>query len=119
VLVVEDEDNVRELLRRQLGSAGYEAVLAARAEEALRVLEDPAQRVDLLLTDIVMPSMRGPELARRAVLLRPGLRVLYMTGYHNTSSIGDTSPTAPPNVIWKPFSAADLTTAIRGALGNY
>jgi PAS domain S-box-containing protein len=119
VLVVEDEDNVRELLRRQLGSAGYEAVLAARAEEALRVLEDPAQRIDLLLTDIVMPSMRGPELARRAVLLRPGLRVLYMTGYHNTSSIGDTSPTAPPNVIWKPFSAADLTTAIRGALGNY
>ena len=119
VLVVEDEDNVRELLRRQLGSAGYQAVLAARAEEALRVLEDPKQRVDLLLTDIVMPTMRGPELARRAVLLRPGLRVLYMTGYPNTSAMGDTTATAPPNVIWKPFSAADLTTAIRGALARY
>jgi two-component system, cell cycle sensor histidine kinase and response regulator CckA len=118
VLVVEDEDNVRELLRRQLDSAGYQAVLAARAEEALRVLEDPAQRIDLLLTDIVMPTMRGPELARRAVMLRPGLRVLYMTGYPNTSVTGDTSPTAPPNVIWKPFSAADLTTAVRGALGT-
>jgi two-component system cell cycle sensor histidine kinase/response regulator CckA len=116
VLVVEDEDGVRELVGRQLASAGYQPVLSARPEDALRLLEDPAQRVDLLLTDIVMPRMRGPELARRATVLRPDLRVLYMTGYPSTSASGDRSSPAPPNMIWKPFSAADLTAAVRGAL---
>jgi hypothetical protein len=118
ILVVEDEDQVRELLGRQLGASGYDVRLAATPAEAIEVLEDPRQGVDLLLTDIMMPGVRGTELARQAAMLRPDLAVLYMTGYPNTSSDADLVASPPEHTIWKPFTTAELTGAIRAELAR-
>jgi two-component system cell cycle sensor histidine kinase/response regulator CckA len=80
VLVVDDEREIRDVADRVLRNGGYETMLAQSGADALRLLEAGAA-IDLLLTDLRMPEMNGDELARRACLLRPGLKVLYFTGY--------------------------------------
>ena len=80
VLVVEDEDGLRELAKRLLQRQGYTVLVAANADEALRLFEaNPS--IDVLLTDVVMPGASGPELTRQLVEQRPALRVIYMSGY--------------------------------------
>jgi CheY-like chemotaxis protein len=81
VLVVEDEDAVRKLVTRMLVAAGYIVVSAANGDEALALGARYERRIDLLLTDVVMPQMSGRRLAERFGELRPGLSVLYMSGY--------------------------------------
>src|SRR5262249_57483237 len=79
VLLVEDEDDVRELAREILEMAGYTVLEAGRGDEALRLCRDSSKPIDLLLTDVVMPQMSGPELARRLLALRPPTRIVYMS----------------------------------------
>src|SRR2546423_4292291 len=81
ILVVDDEGAIREVVRRILTRAGYEVIAASGGEEALTLLADRDQQVDLLLTDVIMPGMSGKELAERFASLRVGARVLYMSGY--------------------------------------
>jgi two-component system cell cycle sensor histidine kinase/response regulator CckA len=81
VLVAEDGGELREIIGESLQAFGYKAILAANAEEALRILEDPKRKVHMLLTDVVMPGMSGVELASRALELRPSLEVVFMSGY--------------------------------------
>ena len=80
VLVVDDEESIRIIVDRVLREAGYETSLVSNGPEALRLLAGDVP-FDLLLTDLVMPEMSGDELARRARLSRPDLKVLYLTGY--------------------------------------
>jgi CheY-like chemotaxis protein len=80
VLVVEDEDGLRELTKRLLLRQGYTVLVAANADEALQLFE-MNQSIDVLLTDVVMPGTSGPELTRRLVEQHPALRVIYMSGY--------------------------------------
>ena len=80
VLVVEDADALRELTRKLLKRLGYTVLVAANAEEALRVFDGNAS-IDVVLTDVVMPGGSGPELTSQLVERRPGLRVIYMSGY--------------------------------------
>jgi signal transduction histidine kinase/ActR/RegA family two-component response regulator len=118
ILLVEDEDQVRNLTRVMLKREGYRVLEAAGGEEALPLIRNRRERIDLLLTDIVMPRMRGTELAKEARAVRPRLKVLYMSGYTDTSVVsrGAIEPEAP--FIQKPFSALDLYEKVRQCLGN-
>jgi signal transduction histidine kinase/ActR/RegA family two-component response regulator len=88
VLIVEDEAEVRELAALFMRSAGYTVLLARNGQEALSIAERLDKRIHVLVTDVVMPGMRGPELAKRLKDLRPDLKIVYMSGYleYNTGS---------------------------------
>jgi CheY-like chemotaxis protein len=81
IMVVDDEDGVREVARRILSRGGYDVIAARGGEEALSLITDDGHEIDLLLTDVIMPRMSGKELAEHLVALRSGVRVLYMSGY--------------------------------------
>src|SRR5262249_12083051 len=81
VLVVEDEDMVRSLTRNILQRSGYTVLEAGNGSKALEVVEEHQGRIDLMVTDVVMPHMSGRELAERLAPLYPHLKVLYLTGY--------------------------------------
>ncbi|HEY8312402.1 MAG TPA: ATP-binding protein, partial [Gemmatimonadaceae bacterium] len=116
VLVVEDEEPLRRLTRRILESRGYTVLDAADGEEAIRLLASAPSRVDLVLTDVVMPGMSGRELVERLLPVYPWLRVLFMSGYtedmmlqHRVSELGIA-------LVEKPFTRDDLALAVRSTL---
>ena len=114
VLVAEDEDAVRALTIAALERHGYRVLKAASGEEALEVAEDFREPIDLLLTDVVMPGIKGPELAKRLKLLRPTMRVLLMSGY--AADVVTSADLKDSPLLAKPFSPAALTRAVRAAL---
>jgi CheY-like chemotaxis protein len=116
VLLVEDEDVVRRFTRAILERHGYRVLEAARPSEALEIAERHQGDIQLLLSDVVMPEMSGPEMARKLGASRRGLRVLYMSGYpySHISSQGLLAPDAP--YIQKPFTGAALSRRIRELL---
>jgi CheY-like chemotaxis protein len=113
ILVVEDEDPVRELVCRILDSAGYNVLSAARPSEAQQVVA--ATRIDLLLTDVVMPEMSGYDLASRVRLSQPGAQTLFMSGYAH-QALGEAAEAPTGELLRKPFSPEDLTRAVRAVL---
>lgn len=117
VLVVEDDDGIRRLLRRTLEDAGYTVIDASNGSAALELLAgDPTTPVDLLVTDVVMPGLSGTETADRAAELRPGLRVLFMSGYTDDALARHRLRHA--NFLPKPFSPATLIGTVRSVLDN-
>lgn len=115
VLVVEDEDRVRTFTSEALRELGYTVLQAATGTEALSLL-DSGQAVTLLLTDIVMPGMTGRELADRALALRPGLKVVYMTGYTRNAVVHNGVLDPGTNFLPKPFSVDQLASKLRDVL---
>ncbi len=113
VLLVEDERNVRELTRRVLEQGGYSVLEACDAVEALEVAARH-RGFDLLLTDVVMPGRSGKELAAELREGRPGLPVLFMSGYFD--SVG--SPEGPDGFVGKPFTRDELLGSVRSALSR-
>ena len=116
VLLVEDEDTVRTLVRTILESRGFHVIDARNAEEAMRVLPADLDSVDLLLTDVVMPGLSGPELFERLVRERPALKVLFLSGYSDDMIVtrGLFAPDSP--YLQKPFTARGLMRKIRDVL---
>ena len=115
VLLVEDDEDLRQLASEILKAAGYAVVEAADPLEALTVSDRGPEAIDLLLTDMVMPAMRGPELAARLRPTCPALKVLFMSGY--TAETGAAAPAGEPSAfLQKPFTPHDLTKAVRDAL---
>ena len=114
VLVAEDEDAVREFAVESLRRHGYQVIAAQSGEEALKVASTHDGAIHLLLTDVVMPGMTGPELAKRLRALRPDLHVLLMSGYAADVVTSDDLKDAA--LVAKPFSPASLTRAVRNAL---
>jgi signal transduction histidine kinase len=115
VLVVEDEDQVRSLTRSILVRRGYRVLDAHSGAEALAILRNSSQRVDLLVTDIVMPLMSGVTLAEEARSMRPGLRVLFMSGYSEETTLQAKALKGNP-FIHKPFTAGALEAKVREAM---
>jgi two-component system cell cycle sensor histidine kinase/response regulator CckA len=117
VLLVEDETIVREPLRQILEQQGYRVLQAGDGEEALRVAADHAGPVDLLLTDVVMPVLGGPELAERLLDERPGLKVVYMSGYADRAAdVLAAAEAAGHSFLQKPFAPDSLARTLENAL---
>jgi CheY-like chemotaxis protein len=117
VLVVEDQSEVRDYAAAALESYGYRVLKAGSAAEALSVCERGADRIDLVLTDVVMPGVNGLELAGRLAELRPGMRILYMSGYTDNAIIERGFLHAGAEFVTKPFGPAQLAAKVRAALG--
>jgi diguanylate cyclase (GGDEF)-like protein/PAS domain S-box-containing protein len=115
VLVAEDESSVRELARRILEKQGYTVLAAGTGREALALQETHAGPIHLLLTDVVMPEMAGPELAARMTELRPETRVLFMSGYAEEAIAGHGALAGRP-LLEKPFAPEELLRRVRAAL---
>lgn len=114
ILVVEDEPSLLEVVREVLEEDGYQVLLASGPKEALALVRTDLDRVDLLITDIVMPEMNGRELAARMQALRVGLKVLYMSGYE-FDGYGRVSSTEEA-FLQKPFTAEVLSRKVRQVL---
>jgi two-component system, cell cycle sensor histidine kinase and response regulator CckA len=117
ILVAEDEPGVRNLVCETLEQLGYEVLQAADGREALRVLEQH-RTVDVLLTDVIMPVMGGPELAKHVRSLAPGTKVIYMSGYTNDTLAVYGPPQADTEYIQKPFTPAALAEKLRQVLSS-
>ncbi len=114
ILVVEDEDAVRLLAVESLSRAGYQVLAAASGEDALRVADGFDGTIDALLTDVVMPGMKGPELARRLRAARPSIRVLLMSGY--AADVVTKDDLKEARLLSKPFASGTLTKELRKVL---
>ncbi|MEO8199968.1 MAG: PAS domain S-box protein [Gemmatimonadota bacterium] len=117
ILLVEDEVAVRRLARRVLRQQGYVVIEASSGREALRLAAEHPSQLDLLLTDVVMPGMSGPELAEQLRKEQPSLRVLYMSGYADEALGHHGVLRDGLAFLQKPFSPQDLTRRIRESLG--
>jgi len=116
VLVVEDEDGVRDLARDILEAKGYTVLWARDGAEALRICEQHSGPIHLMLTDVVMPEMTGRQLADRLAVLRPAIKVLYMSGYTDNAVVHHGVLDPGTVFLQKPFSAAVLTRKVRKIL---
>ena len=116
VLVVDDSEPVLSLTSRIMDRAGYQVLTAPNADWALSVAQRHPGSIDLLLTDVMMPGLSGPQLANRLVAIRPRVQVLYMTGYQRTTATGDPVVPEGANLIEKPFKPEALLRAVRRAL---
>lgn len=117
LLLVDDEALVRRVVPRILEREGFVVRTAENGSEALSYLESHECKVRLMLTDIVMPSMSGPELAAVVSLRYPEIRVLFMSGYAVETGTGRARELAHP-LLEKPFRSVELIAAVKEALGH-
>ncbi|MEA3244943.1 MAG: MASE1 domain-containing protein [Gemmatimonadota bacterium] len=116
VMIVEDQTGVRKAAARVLRSAGYQVVEARDGDDALRRISDPGARVDLLLTDVVLPTISGPELADLVRAMRPTMKMLFTSGYTGEWPVGIDHVEGTARLVPKPFTPDDLTRSVREAL---
>jgi CheY-like chemotaxis protein len=119
VLVVEDEAALREVTRRILARNGYQVITAGSGLEALAIAQDHEGEIHLLVTDVVMPQMLGKEVAEKMRLIKPGIEVLFMSGYARPvlASQGRLDPNVA--LVEKPFSEADLLATAGQVLNGH
>jgi len=116
ILLVEDEDQIRTVAGEILRKQGYQVLEARSAAEALLHCEKHAGRIDLLLTDVVMPQMSGPELAKRMIGVRPGVKVLCMSGYTDDALVRHGAANAEVAYLQKPITPDKLARKVRSVL---
>ena len=117
VLVVDDEPAIRKLVRRILGDAGFATIEASSGTEAISIVADRKNEIDLVLTDVKMPGMNGFEVGARVAALNAGIAVLYMTGYADPGSDDRARPQdCSAGTVQKPFRSSTLLAAVHRAL---
>jgi PAS domain S-box-containing protein len=116
VLLVEDQDGIRDLVGEFLRRTGYTVLCAEDGDGALRLAGEYSHAIDLLLTDILMPNIGGQELAQRLTQVRPQMSVLFMSGYPEHTSLGHDAGEKHAAVLQKPFSMDHLARKIRSVL---
>ncbi len=116
ILLVEDEAAVRNVTREMLEAAGFTVLVAQDGAEALRLADSDAGAIDLLLTDVVMPGLNGRDLAQLLRNRRPGLRVLYMSGYTDDAIVGQGVLAPDTALLDKPFSSEALIGIVHAVL---
>jgi PAS domain S-box-containing protein len=118
ILVVEDEEAVGHVVRRVLQGGEYDVLLATSGEQAQALAASHAGPIDLLLTDVVMPKMNGPDLAARLLAVRPGLRVLFMSGFPGDTLEKHDIAVSDRTFIQKPFTPAALLSRVAEVLAR-
>jgi CheY-like chemotaxis protein len=118
VLLVEDEEALRGMIRETLEDAGYRILEAATPAQALAIAESHQGDINMMLTDVVMPGMSGPDLAERIKPLRPGAAVVYMSGYTDDAIGQHGLLDAGTHFVQKPFTSQDLLIKCREVLGS-
>ena len=113
ILLVDDEEGVRKLVYAVLKSNGYDVLEANNGSSALMLYEKNHHKIDMVLTDVVMPQMNGLELGKQLSEKSPGLKILYMSGYRDNTSGGSDAPRA---FLHKPFTPDILLTKVREVL---
>ena len=113
ILVVDDEDTVRDLLREYLTNSGYRVLIAADGMEALTLSQEHQGPINLLLTDVLMPGMNGSTLAARMAAGRPETKVLYISGYTPSIGVHHSVPNPGTAFLPKPFTREVLLSTIR------
>jgi CheY-like chemotaxis protein len=117
ILLVEDDPAVRRMAAEVLRSTGYRVLAAPSGADALRIAAEHDGRLDLLLTDVVMPGITGPELAREFTALFPRVRVLYISGYTDDAIEKHGLRGRAVRVLQKPFTHESLAQSVREILG--
>ncbi len=118
ILVAEDSETIRRLVVAVLDQAGYKVLAACHGVEALRALEGHSGPVDLLVTDAVMPEMGGSELALHAARARPGIRILFTSGYTERGLQDQGGPAGGVDFLEKPFTPASLLRKVREVMAG-
>ncbi len=118
ILLVEDEDSVRQITRYVLESAGYLVLEASSPELAIAIFRRFEGAINLLLTDVVMPSMSGAELAAQLKQMRPGLTTVFMSGYARNAGLPQSNFELPEWYLQKPFTTRRLLAQVAEALGQ-
>jgi two-component system cell cycle sensor histidine kinase/response regulator CckA len=118
ILIVEDEAEVLDVVSHILKSAGYRVLEAQSGDAALQLTRDQITAIDLVLTDIILPGICGGELARRLKELKPGIRVLFMSGYTKYTVVGPGNLESVDSFIWKPFPPGELLKKVRDLLAG-
>ena len=116
ILLAEDEESLRTLVCEMLTDLGYKVLVVSSAVDALRMIQDAQERIDLLVTDVVMPKMNGRELSELAWCSRPEIRVLYISGYAADLIQNHGVPWRHVDFLAKPFTQQELATAVRQLL---
>ena len=118
ILLVEDESDVRKVVSQILRMNGYNVIEVAGPQDALAVVEESGQLIDVMVTDVVMPVMNGKELSDRVVQINPGISVLYISGY--AGGVVDESGALPEGVhfLQKPFAPEDLLVKLHRMLNH-
>ena len=116
VLLVEDEEAVRELLASFLKEVGYTVLEAVDGSDALSVFSEHSGKVDLIVTDVVMPHMSGPSLAQAVRAVRPGTKILYVSGYTEKSQLGSKDEEDDTAHLQKPVTRAEFLTRVADLL---
>jgi PAS domain S-box-containing protein len=116
VLVVEDQDGIRDIVRESLRRNGYKVLIANDGDEALQMAAAYPDPIHLLITDLVMPNIGGRELAQRLTPLRPAMKVLFMSGYSEQSAFEIEATSQSATVLQKPFSLDALARNVRRVL---
>jgi two-component system cell cycle sensor histidine kinase/response regulator CckA len=116
ILLVDDEKPVRGLVRFALQAKGYRVFEASDGEEAIHIAELFADKIELLLTDVVLPAKDGKQVAKEVNLLRPETRVLFMSGYHLDTLVSHGKLKAGVNFLQEPFSINALTAKVQDVI---
>jgi signal transduction histidine kinase len=118
VLLVEDEQGVRKLAAHLLGLSGYKVLEAENGPQALEIIAHYPRRIDLLVSDVVMPGMSGPQVAEAVKIVHPSVKVLFPSGYSDDALQGHGVAAGEQNFLQKPFTLADLARTVREVLGR-
>lgn len=115
ILLVDDEESVRAIVTKILSRQGHSVLEAEHGADALRLAAGHEGQIDLLITDMYMPGLRGPEILERLRESRPGTRVLYMSGYGD-EDVARSGVEPSSRFLRKPFTVQELSEAVTGAL---
>jgi DNA-binding response OmpR family regulator len=118
VLVVDDEEDLRDIIRRMLERRGFATLTAGDPQQAIAVCRDHPGDIDVLVTDLGLPGVSGGELSRTATELRPGMRVVYISGLPKDMAVAEGLIAPDALLVKKPFSTESLIEALRSVIAE-